>query len=116
TLQMAGFEAVYAVNGWLALDALQSRPPEILFLDIAMPQMSGWQALTRIQDQHPDADFPVIVLTAYDDPFNVSIGMLQNRVYRYLVKPFDPAELVQTARDALASVQQEAASEDSSGS
>ncbi len=101
TLQMNGFEAVHTPNGFAALNELDIRLPDILFLDIAMPGMNGWEALYTMGEQHPEADFPVIVLTAFDDPFNVSVGMLQSRVYRYLVKPFDPTELVQTAREAL---------------
>ena len=101
TLQLNGFEAVHAINGFAALNAIEERIPDIMFLDIAMPGMNGWESLYTINEQYPDADFPVIVLTAYDDPFNVSVGMLQSRVFRYLVKPFDPTELVQTAREAL---------------
>jgi two-component system response regulator AdeR len=101
TLQMGGFEVVHAPNGFAALNAIDERMPDVMFLDIAMPGMNGWEALYTINEQHPDADFPVIVLTAFDDPFNVSVGMLQSRVFRYLVKPFDPAVLVQTAREAI---------------
>jgi two-component system response regulator AdeR len=101
TLQLNGFEAVHAINGFAALNEIEVRIPDIMFLDIAMPGMNGWESLYTINEQYPEADFPVIVLTAYDDPFNVSVGMLQSRVFRYLVKPFDPTELVQTAREAL---------------
>lgn len=101
TLQSGGFDTVLAHNGFAALNRIEEQMPDLMFLDIAMPGMNGWEALYAIQEQFPDSNFPVIVLTAYDDSFNVSVGSMQSRVYHYMVKPFDPSELIQTARAAL---------------
>ncbi len=101
TLGRIGVESQHAPNGYSALETLVQRQPDLLMLDIGMPGMNGWEVLEAIKEQHPDADFPIIILTAFDDPTNKLIGKLQNRVFRYLTKPFDPELLEQTVREAL---------------
>ena len=60
------------------------------------------QVLEFIKSRVPDTTFPIIMLTAFDDPANKLIGKLQGRVFRYLTKPFAPDVLVQTVREAMA--------------
>jgi DNA-binding response OmpR family regulator len=102
TLTRMDIDSHHAANGLLALDFLASRLPDIMLLDIGMPGKNGWQVLEEVKERYPDSDFPVIILTAFDDPANKLIGKLQARVFRYLTKPFDPDVLAQTVREALA--------------
>lgn len=103
-LRRAGLtEVAHAENGRAALDFLESFTPDVAILDIGMPDMSGWQVLEFIKSHHSETSFPIIMLTAFDDPANKLIGKLQGRVFRYLTKPFVPDVLVQTVKDALAS-------------
>lgn len=101
TLTRIGLESQHAPNGYIALESLVKRRPDLLMLDIGMPGMNGWEVLEAVKEQHPDADFPVIILTAFDDPTNKLIGKFQERVFRYLTKPFDPEVLEATVREAL---------------
>jgi DNA-binding response OmpR family regulator len=101
TLSTSGFETRHAPNGTQALRIFGERRPDLILLDIGMPDMNGWQVLEAIKKQFPDANMPVIVLTAFDDPANKLIGKLQHLVYRYLTKPFDPERLRTTAREAV---------------
>lgn len=101
TLNMIGFDTRHAPNGMRALQYFEERRPDLIILDIGMPDMNGWQVLEAIKKQFPDANMPVIVLTAFDDPANKLIGKLQNLVFRYLTKPFDPEGLRRAAREAL---------------
>ena len=101
TLGTIGFETRHAPNGTQALKIFGERRPDLVLLDIGMPDMNGWQVLEAIKKQFPDANMPVIVLTAFDDPANKLIGKLQNLVFRYLTKPFDPEALRRTAREAV---------------
>jgi CheY-like chemotaxis protein len=104
SLRRAGIQDVlHAENGRSALDYLEMYTPDVLILDIGMPDMNGWSVLEFIKQKHGDTSFPVIMLTAYDDPANKLIGKLQSRVFRYLTKPFLPDTLIQTVRDAIAS-------------
>jgi DNA-binding response OmpR family regulator len=101
TLERAGFRTAYAPNGFAALNLLEEHMPDVVLLDIAMPGMNGWESLEAINEQFPNATFPVIVLSAFDDNANKTIGALQRQVFRYIVKPFDPSFLLKTVREAL---------------
>lgn len=101
TLLGMGIDSHHAASGSLALDFLEQRTPDIMLLDIGMPGMNGWEVLEKVKERYPDTDFPVIVLTAFDDPANKLIGKLQARVFRYITKPFDMDVLAQTVREAL---------------
>lgn len=101
TLTSLGVDSHHAINGLLALECLSQRLPDIMLLDIGMPGMNGWEVLEKVKERYPDTHFPVIVLTAFDDPANKLIGKLQARVFRYITKPFDMDVLAQTIRDAL---------------
>lgn len=102
-LRRAGLnEITHAASGRAALDYLEMYTPDVAILDIGMPDMSGWQVLEFIKTRFAETSFPIIMLTAFDDPANKLIGKLQGRVFRYLTKPFVPDVLVQTVRDAAA--------------
>jgi CheY-like chemotaxis protein len=101
TLERLGLASTIAGSGPKALDFMAQRMPDLLLLDIGLPGMSGWEVLEAIKARHPDARFPVIVLTALDDPANRLIGKFQAHVVRYFVKPFEVSELEQAVREAL---------------
>jgi DNA-binding response OmpR family regulator len=100
-LMSMGINSHHALNGMLALDFLSKQVPDIMLLDIGMPGMSGWEVLEKIKEHYPETNFPVIILTAFDDPANKLIGKLQTRVFRYITKPFDMEVLSETIREAL---------------
>jgi len=101
TLMRLGIDSHHAINGIRAIEFLAERTPDIMLLDIGMPGMNGWEVLEKVKQCYPDTHFPVIVLTAFDDPANKLIGKLQARVFRYITKPFDMDVLAQTVREAL---------------
>ena len=101
TLMHARIESYHAANGPLALEFLEHQTPDIMILDIGMPGMNGWEVLNAMKTRFPDTTFPVIVLTAFDDPANKLIGKFQNRVYRYLTKPYEPSHVLNTVKEAL---------------
>ncbi len=101
TLARLDIDSHHAANGILAMDFLAQRLPDIMLLDIGMPGKTGWQVLEEVKELYPEAKFPVIVLTAFDDPANKLIGKLQGRVFRYMTKPFDTEALAQAVCEAL---------------
>lgn len=100
-LDNVGVTHHHAGDGPTALAFLETRTPDLLLLDIGLPGMSGWRVLEAIQERFQNTSFPVIVLTAFDDPANKLVGRLQERVFRYVTKPFLPSALAQLVREAL---------------
>jgi len=73
-----------------ALEHLKDYQPDLLVLDIGLPNMSGWEFLTECKtNELLPSSCPVIITTAFNDPANRVIGKLQD-VQRYLAKPFSP--------------------------
>jgi DNA-binding response OmpR family regulator len=99
-LHRMGLQTYHAPNGQRALDFLASNRPDLMLLDIGLPGMSGWDILEAIKTNE-NATFPIIILTASGDPVNRLIGRLQERVIRYMVKPFSVDDLARAVREAL---------------
>ena len=96
-LERAGFRTLLADNGARALDLLVTEAPEVIILDIAMPEIDGLALLRMIKSTPSTASIPVIIITsAYDHPFQEeakSWGAIG-----YLTKPFSPAQLLAEIR------------------
>lgn len=101
TLSRLGLKTMHAVNGQRALEMLAEQTPDLMLLDIGLPGMNGWEVLERIKLDESAPEFPIIVLTAAGDPVNRLIGKLQERVKRYIVKPYSVDELKQAVREIL---------------
>ena len=100
SLMRSGLQADYVYNGQMALEYLNERMPDVMLLDIGMPGMNGWAVLDEIKVRYPHATFPVIVLTAFNDPANKLVGKFQQRVFRYCTKPTDLRTLANTVMEA----------------
>lgn len=85
-------------DGFAAVDQIQATKPDLLFLDVQMPEMDGFEALRRV----PKALLPVVVFTtAYDQH---ALRAFEVNAVDYLLKPFKPTrfkEAVQRARDLI---------------
>jgi signal transduction histidine kinase/CheY-like chemotaxis protein/HAMP domain-containing protein len=87
-----------AENGLVALDRLAKEPPDIILLDLMMPEMDGFQFIAALQAQPMWRDIPVIVITALDLTA-ADHARLNSGVERILLKDsFDPAQLVEVVR------------------
>jgi len=89
-LSRAGHEIEQAPDGRSGLRALHAAPPDLVLLDVSMPDLDGWQTLERIRDL---SDVPVIMLTARGDELERVRG-LQAGADDYVTKPFGRQELV----------------------
>jgi two-component system, response regulator PdtaR len=89
-LETLGHEVIAtATNGREAVELARQTQPDIAFLDIRMPQMSGPEAAYEIAGNRP---IPMIVLSAYSDSRTVEEA-IRAPVFNYLVKPVDPDDL-----------------------
>jgi DNA-binding response OmpR family regulator len=89
-LEREGFEVFDEPDGRAALRAFHQVRPDIVLLDVAMPELDGWQTLERIRDL---SDVPVLMLTAKDTEADRVRG-LRSGADDYVVKPFAREELV----------------------
>ena len=92
-LEKEGYEVVTASNGREALEKVDSEKPDLVLMDIMMPEMDGFEALKRLKDNSATAGIPVIMLTAKAQDADVFRGW-QSGVDLYLTKPFNPMELI----------------------
>jgi PleD family two-component response regulator len=86
------FEVLEAANGKEALGMIFSRSPDILILDIMMPEMDGYMVCEELKKHDSTKDLPVIILsakTSVDDKLK-AMGL---GIDDYMTKPFDPREL-----------------------
>jgi DNA-binding response OmpR family regulator len=90
-LEMAGFEVSEAEDGAWAMEAIRTRAPDLVVLDIMMPRVDGWQVLTEVRDDPEVGELPVIVLTAKGQPADRLRGW-ELGCDAYIPKPFDPPE------------------------
>ena len=89
-------------DGFEAVDQIQATKPDLIFLDVQMPEMDGFEVLRRV----PQASLPVVIFTtAYDQH---ALRAFEVSALDYLLKPFKPTrfkEAVQRARDLIANKQ-----------
>jgi len=88
-----GFEVVSAKDGKEGLAKVQSEKPELVILDVMMPQMDGWEVLRHMEADPSTAGIPVIMLTAKASDEDYIHGLEEGAV-EYITKPFYPQELV----------------------
>ncbi len=89
-LERAGLAVVEAVNGLEALQLLEAVQPDLVVLDVTMPELDGWQTLERIRDL---SDVPVLMLTARAGELDKVRG-LRGGADDYVTKPFGRQELL----------------------
>jgi diguanylate cyclase (GGDEF)-like protein len=104
-LELEGFETTTAENGRVALDAAKAAPPDLVLLDVMMPEMDGLTVLRRLRSTPATTNVPVILLTAKalaeDRVTGLNLGADD-----YITKPFDVEELMARVRTVLRRAQQ----------
>lgn len=96
-LEKEGFEIVLAHNGKEAVSEFERHIPQVVVLDILMPEMDGYEVCRRIRKM---SSVPIIFLTAKSDTFDKVLG-LELGADDYMVKPFDVKELIARIRAIL---------------
>ena len=97
-LQRAGYTVDHAVDGSTALATAASDGPDLVVLDLTLPDLDGLEVYRRLRAQRPD--LPVIILTARGDEGDRVLG-LQIGADDYVTKPFSPRELVLRVQSVL---------------
>lgn len=96
TLEHMNIESYHTTHGEKGLKIYQEKQPDLILLDIALPDIKGWKVLERLRemaDNDSQLRMPkVVIISAYGDPANRLMGKLQE-INRYLIKPFTPDEV-----------------------
>lgn len=87
-LEMDGFEVFLAENGKKALEQAKNTNPDVILLDVMMPEMSGWEVLEWLKTNDDCKDISVIMLTAISNPTEQTKA-LDAGAADFIVKPFD---------------------------
>ncbi|MGE5619314.1 MAG: response regulator transcription factor [Sphingomonadaceae bacterium] len=92
-LEGHGFTVIEAYDGMDALKKVREEMPDLVVLDILMPEMDGWDVLEQIEADPDLSGIPVIMLTARVSDEDVLRG-LETGAVEYMTKPFYPEDLV----------------------
>ncbi|MFA5307885.1 MAG: response regulator transcription factor [Dehalococcoidales bacterium] len=96
-LERDGYKVVTAYDGKVALELTRKEHPDLVVLDLMLPEISGWDVCRTIRKE---SDVPIIMLTARDDTTDKIVG-LELGADDYVTKPFDPKEIVSRVRAVL---------------
>ncbi len=95
-----GIEILMACDGVEGLDMVRKHRPQLVFLDIVMPEMSGYDVCRAIKEDGACANTDVVLLTAKGENVDRKLGM-QCGAREYVNKPFDPDDLLSLAKKIL---------------
>jgi DNA-binding response OmpR family regulator len=99
-MKRAGFEVEVARNGREALAALEGTPPDLLLLDVMMPELDGYEVCERVRQRPEWNATKIIMLTARGRDAERQRGLALG-ADRYVTKPFSTRELVEQAKQLL---------------
>lgn len=96
-----GFDAETAWDGKQAVEMIESRPPDLVILDLMLPRYGGFEILRRLQ-QGPLSTLPIVVVTGrYSDPATAGLVRAESNVIELLPKPVDTEALGALLRSRL---------------
>jgi two-component system response regulator VicR len=101
-LSRRGIEVKGANGGREGLDLIRQELPDLILLDLMMPDMDGWDVYQQIKADEATAGIPVIVITAKAQSIDKVLGLHIAKVDDYISKPFSPQELVESVDVVLA--------------
>ncbi len=96
-LEKENFQVTVCYDGKKAIELFKEKAPDIVILDIMLPGMDGWEVCREIRKF---SAIPIIMLSAKDETFNKVLG-LELGADDYMVKPFEPKELIARIRAVL---------------
>lgn len=101
-LSRKGFEVVGALGGRKGLELVRQLHPDLVLLDLMMPDMDGWDVYQQIRADESMRGIPVIVITAKAQSIDKVLGLHIAKVDAYISKPFSPQDLVESVEKILA--------------
>jgi DNA-binding response OmpR family regulator len=100
-LSRRGFEILGAKGGKEGLEIIRKNHPDLVLLDLMMPEMDGWEVYQQMKADETTKDIPVIVVTAKAQSIDKVLGLHIAKVDDYIAKPFSPQELLASVDSVL---------------
>jgi len=104
-LAASGMEVLEAENGRTALELARKERPDLVLLDVMMPDVDGWTVARELAEDERTRDIPVVFLTARAEAGDKRLGQQLGGV-GYLVKPFDPVGIGEYVEQVISRVAQ----------
>jgi two-component system, OmpR family, response regulator VicR len=95
------YEFYAAQDGREGLALINQTLPDLVLLDLMMPDMDGWEVFHKVKANAETAEIPIIILTARGQSIDKVLGLHIAKVDDYITKPFSPAELLSAIEKAL---------------
>jgi CheY-like chemotaxis protein len=99
-LELDGFDTFLAVNGRDGVNAARKQKPDLILMDMNLPEMDGWDATEHIRKDPETKHIPMVALTVHTLP-KERRRALDAGVDAYLSKPFDALQFLQVVKDTL---------------
>ena len=93
-LERRGYKVKGANGGRKGLDLVLKEKPDLILLDLMMPDLDGWDLYQHLKSEKSTCDIPVIVITAKAQEIDRVLGLHIAKVDDYICKPFKPQELI----------------------
>lgn len=97
----SNLELIPAATGQAGLAAIQTRQPDLVILDLMLPDMSGWDVFIAMRAEPASAAIPVIILSSVGTRHDRSFGLQVAQVHDYVTKPCLPSRLRASVASAL---------------
>lgn len=99
-LKKSGYAVLTAENGKDALDKIEQQIPDLVILDVMMPEMNGYQVCRKLREKPETKDIPVLMLTAKDQAAD-RFWAEEAGVTEYVAKPFEDENLLAVVKGLL---------------
>jgi excisionase family DNA binding protein len=99
-LEMDGYSVREAASAAEGLAALDEEPPDLILLDVMMPEVDGWEMLRRVRERHGVDSIPVIMFSGKVDERTAGTAA-ERGAQAFIGKPFDPQQLIQSTKQLL---------------
>ncbi len=100
-LSRKGYSVQGATGGREGLELVQASQPDIVLLDLMMPDMDGWEVYQKLKAHESTREIPVIVVTAKAQSIDKVLGLHIAKVDDYITKPFGPQDLIESIEKVL---------------
>ncbi len=100
-LSRKGYDVIGAAGGREGLDTIREIIPDLVLLDLMMPDIEGWDVYQQIRADENTKHIPVIVVTAKAQNIDKVLGLHIAKVNDYISKPFSPQDLVASVEKVL---------------